>query len=436
MSLSSNKKNIFTTIGAYTSLNQDGKMPDTTNVFPSINNKKDIVPFLLDILKVVVGSDALKQLTGELFTNFIKKIEPKVKTAIKKQVTQHNANDPLPSGSTNTYNISLKKLDVYGKLKQPTLDVLGNLRNDFDSPESFDNIMINAINNPGVDKTFGSALTIKYNTADDSVDLTPINSGGTTIGEWLMLFIGSMIIINTKELVANVVDAIYGTISAELKKTPEEKKIELEIDSVIEQLIDDDNDSFIVNPQNFNEISNNSKNISKGVIEYDMGCGLISASLSLDDLDSLVSIVVDSNDPFVVGNAFNKTIDDAAKDNPSTTNENKQTIRDGFFQRLIKALTLALAKSVSLSPQIRALLAISSAFQNGGIPQIGLPLDDLKKFRIFIKCNIKEILSMLNEFIFNLIVGFLISLINPVLKKLVKEKINQYSAILKTLIKG
>ena len=65
MGLIDNKKNVFTTIGAYTSLQQSGTLPNPTNVFPSINNKKDIVPYLLDVLKVVVGSNALQELTGQ-----------------------------------------------------------------------------------------------------------------------------------------------------------------------------------------------------------------------------------------------------------------------------------------------------------------------------------------------------------------------------------
>ena len=82
MGLIDQKKDVFTTIGAYTSMMNAGNLPNITNLFPSINNKKDIVPYLLDILKVVVGTDALQQLTGKLFTDFITKIEPDLKLEI------------------------------------------------------------------------------------------------------------------------------------------------------------------------------------------------------------------------------------------------------------------------------------------------------------------------------------------------------------------
>ena len=85
MGLIDDKKNVFTTIGAYTSFMERSKNQknDGTNLFPSINNKKDVVPYLLDVLKVVVGSDALKQLTGDLFVKFTDIAEPKIKETLK-----------------------------------------------------------------------------------------------------------------------------------------------------------------------------------------------------------------------------------------------------------------------------------------------------------------------------------------------------------------
>lgn len=436
MSISSDKKEIFSTIGAYASLGKQTKMPDLTNIFPSVNNKDDVVPFLLDTLKVVVGSDALKDLTGEMFTNFIDKIEPMAKDVIKKQIIQLNANDQIPSEFITTgVSVSLPKIDIFKKVKQPTNDVLGELRNDYSKQYNFDNTLINSIKT-GNEVIFGNSITIKHNPIPDTITFKSTLPNGSTIGTLLTGLVDNMEIINKKELVSNVMNVIYGTISGALKKTVEETKLELEIDEVIQQLIDDGDDSFILSPSKLDKISQKALNISKGINQYDMGCGMISTVLSVDDLNTLVSTITGSTDPFVVANAFNLTIDDAAKDNPATTDENKQTIRDGFFQKLIKEFTTVLVKSLVVAPQIRSLLAISSSFQNGGISLIGEPMEDLKKFKTFIKCCTKEIISMVSEFIFNLILGFLISMLDPIIRKIVKEKINQYTGIIKTLIKG
>jgi hypothetical protein len=143
-----------------------------------------------------------------------------------------------------------------------------------------------------------------------------------------------------------------------------------------------------------------------------------------------------STDPFFVGNQVEATLNESTANTPATAEENIQTIKDGFFQRIIKLISQTLAMAVTTSPQIRTLLAISTAFQNNGIPQIGNPLDDLKKSRIYLNCVIKDAMKMINEFIFNLAITFLIALLTPVGRALIKEKVNQYIGILKSLTAG
>ena len=117
MALTDNKKNVFTTIGSYTSMMQASKVPNQTTRFPSINNKKDVVPYLLDVLKVVSGSFALQQLIGKLFINFVDKAEPQLKSAVKKQTIQYNSGDGLPDDFKAGYSVPVSQIDTYGKLK-------------------------------------------------------------------------------------------------------------------------------------------------------------------------------------------------------------------------------------------------------------------------------------------------------------------------------
>jgi hypothetical protein len=60
------------------------KQPDNsayTDVFDSINSKEDIIPFLLDLLKTIVGGDGLKEAIGGLLTTVIGNSEEVVKEA-------------------------------------------------------------------------------------------------------------------------------------------------------------------------------------------------------------------------------------------------------------------------------------------------------------------------------------------------------------------
>jgi len=427
------KKNIFTTIGAYSSLKEERNLPDTTNLFPSVNNKKDVVPFLLDVLKTVVGSEALKQLTGELFTNFIDGAEPQLKTALKKQMIQYNAGDGLPTYfKTTGVSVPVKNIDVYGKLKTNPSSAEGSLLFNNSTP-NFDKSAYNAIVNAGTDVSYNNIL-INYNSTTDSFTFKPtVASSSGTIGEWLGDYIDDTVIINKKEFMTNVMNSVYGTISTVQDKTIEQTFQELQVSKLIDQLIDDD-DSFEISQDDYDALLQKAKELVDGIIYYDMGCGVIGATLPLSGMTNLISTISGSTDSFVVGNAVEATIDESTVDTQDTADANRATIKDGFFQRLIKAITNILAQALTTTPQIRALLAIISAFENNGTVKISSPKDDMKNFKIFLNCVIKEAMKMINEFIFNLIVVFLVALLAPIIKKIIQEKINQFVGVIKSLI--
>ena len=432
MGLKDKKKGIFDKIGTYTSMMQQVQAVDTTNLMPSINNKKDIVPMMLDIMKVAIGSNALVQATGQLFTQFVDTAEPQLKSIVKKQVVQYNSGQPLPPSFLAGISVPVKSIDIAGKFKTPPSSVGGSMLYS-NSPISFDKVAYNAILNAGTEVTFG-VLKMKYDTVADAFIFKP-NVVSPTIGAWLTDFVDNTEIINKKEFMSNVMNAFYGSITKSQNKTVQQVYEELQVNKLIEQLIND-NDTFEISPEDYEALQLLAEQMVNGVVYYDMGCGLMPASLSLSDMSTLISNISGSTDQFYVGNQINNTIDQSTANTPAVAEANKQTVKDGFFQRIIKLITQTLANAVTLSPQIRTLLAISSSFQNGGIPQIGNPLDDLKKSRIYLQCTIKDAMRMINKFIFDLVIKLLIILLYPVIRKIIKEKIDQYVGILKSLTAG
>lgn len=449
MGLVDAKKDVFTTIGAYTSLSDDmgrmdkirklagsaseisaiGSAYDTTNIFSSINNKKEVVPFLLDVLKVVVGTTGLEQLTGELLTNFISELEPKLKDSVKKQLIKFNAGAELPD-----FDISMdvKNIDIYSKLKVNPGSSSGDLLYNKLSP-NFDLNSYTAIVADGTDVVYNNLL-VNYNSTLDAFSYKPnITNPNTTIGEWLSDYIDNTTFLDPKEFSTKILNEIYGTITAVLNKTPETIFNELAVDKIINQVIGDDQ-SFELKSSDLNDLMIKAQEMSEGIVTYDMGCGLLKSELSMSGMTNLIATISGSTDPFVVGNAINETLGSSFTADEETSEKNKETIRDGFFARLIEILTNELAKTLTTSPQARMLLSISSSFENNGIPQISDPRDDLKKFKVFINCAIKDAMAALNEFIYGLIIGFLIILLDPIIRGILKEKINQYLGVIKSLI--
>ena len=429
MGLIDNKKDVFTTIGAYTSMMQGGKLPETTNLFPSVNNKKDVVPFLLDILKVIVGTNALQELTGQLFTDFVDKVEPVLKNGVKNQTIQANSGDQLPASfQSNGYDIPAKDVDIYGKYKIAPTSTSGGMLFDTSKP-NFDRAAYDAIRVAGTAVPFGN-LNITYNQANDSFNFKPTSSA--TVGGFLNTFVDNMEIVNKKEFITSTMNSIYGTISHDQKKTVEQIAEELAVNKLIEQLIND-NDSFVILPEDLESILKQAQDIANGVIYYDLGCGVMAATYPLDKLNALIQSVSGSTDPFFVGNQINATITESTSDTADTSEANAQTVKDGFFQRLIKLIGQILAQMVCTAPQIRTLLGIISGFQNNNVIQIGNPKEDLKKFKVYLKCIIKTAMQMINKFIFDLATTNLNKLLQPVIKRILKEKINQYIGSLRSL---
>lgn len=435
MGLIDDKKNIFTTIGAYNSLNENKNLPDNSNLFSSINNKDDIGGFLLDVLRVVVGTTALQQLVGELFTNFTDSIEPKLKSATKKQLIDYNSGDELPDSFKNDgIKVSAKDLDTSGKLKNDPESDVGNLIYD-NNNDNFDKKAVDAIKSEGTDIEYNDLL-IKYNSSDDSFTLKPSSSSSNkNIGQWLGDYVDNAEFLNKKEFITNTMNSIFGSVSSNENKTKEEILNQLEAEKKLEQVIKGD-DSFEISEDDLAELNNKASELKDGVVYYDMGCGIISSELPLSGLTNLVSKISGSTDPFGVSNAISDTLNESFKntDSSETSEENNETIKNGFFNKIIEYIQLELSKILTISPQARMLLGISSAFQNNGEPQIENAKDDLANFKVLIKCIIKEILAALNEFIFDLIVTFLIALITPIITQIIKEIINQYSGVVKSLI--
>jgi hypothetical protein len=431
MSRADNKRKIFTTIGAFASLNQEGKKLRQTDLFPSINVKKDVVPYLLDVLKVVAGTEAIKEAVGQMFTKVIDEAEPKLKTALKKQFIQSNSNDNLPQSFTdNGITLPVKNIDNSGKLKVSPSSDDGNLIYDKSKP-NFDSIAHNAILNSGTEKGFNN-MSIKYDSITDNFTIKP--SGITTnIGAYFTTFIDNTELLNKKELLSNVMDNVYGTLAKKQKKTVEQVYDELQTELLLEQLLNDD-DSFEISQSEYDALLQKANEMVNGVVNYNMGCGLMPASLSFDDLSSFVSNISGSTDPFAVGNAFEATIDQSTSGSTAaTTAENKQTIKDGFFQKIIKTLTVKMLQAITTAPQVRVLFGMMSSLQNNGQVLLTNAKEDMKKFKICIKCMAKEILKIIGEFIFMLAVTYLMILLTPVIKKIIKEKINQYVDIIKSL---
>jgi len=434
MGLLDDKRNIFNTIGSYVSFMEQKELPKLNDLYSSVNNKKELIPFLLDILKVVAGTDGIKELTGKIFTDLIGNVETKMKTAIKKQLIQVNAADVLPNNfKTDGLNIPVSTIDISGKFKvAPTADVGALLYNT--QTDNFDKFAHQAIEASNTSVSFPDTnIDIKYDDVLDKFNFKPPTGINIDIGTFFSNYIDKAPILDKNEIITKVMDGIYGTIAKHIKRTKDQIYEEQKVNKVLEQILNDKENPFEISTSDYNEMLTQSEQLSKGLVYYDMGCGVITAELVVSGLTSLISNISGSTDPYTVSNNIEATITNSSSSNAEATKKNKETIRDGFFQKLINLFSLELSKAAVLSPQMRMILGLFSSFQNDGQLVLTTASEDMAKFKVMIKCIVKDIIKDIVEYIFNLAISYLIKLITPVIKKVIKEKINQYLKIILSL---
>ena len=433
-SIYNQKKGIFTTIGAYTSMMESKDLKNDGNLFPSINNKKDVVPFLLDLLKVIVGSSALQELTGHLFSDFTDNAEENLKSELKKQTTQYNSGENLPETfKTNGISVPVKNIDTFNKFKTSPDSDVGTLLYDSDTM-TFDKKAYEAIQNSGTDIGFGN-LKINYDSLTNNFNFKPDSVGqNETIGTWMSGLIDNTQLINKKEFMTDIMNRFYGTASSAQNKTADEIAEELKLEKLIEQLSNND-ESFEISPEDYKYILDQANNLSNGIATYDLGCGELDMKLELSGLTKLINNTFGSTNPLYIGNEIGNTINESTTDS-TISDENSDTIRDNFFHKIIEFIKKTLLKAITSTPQVRMIMAIYSSFKNNGETKIKTAKEDLKEFKTMIKCLIKSVLEMINKYIYEFIVSILIVLLKPVVKKIVKEKSNQYIDTMLNLIYG
>ena len=434
MSLINDKKSIFTEIGAFNSISSSVELPNPSNSLSSVNNSKDIAAFLLDILVTLVGSGVLKRVTGELLGDFITETKPTLKNALSDQLIDFNSNDSLPSDfSTNGYTIPAKDIDVYGKLKSDPASDIGSQVYTDGSTNTFDRKAYQAIVTPNTEVTYGG-IKILYNDASDEFTFKPVNSS-VTIGSFINTFVNGMVLFDKKTFITEVLNIIFGTKSAAQNKTEQQILEEIKINKTLQNFIDE-KEELTISDDELNELENQARQISQGYTEVSIGCcDILRGSMSVEDMTDLNTRFRNAANPDQAGNILSDGVSNSfSGEDADDAEENERTIKDGIIKRIINAIIAILAAAITTSPEARFILLITKGFKNNGVIPSGNPTGDLINFRVLIKCLIKKVKELIFEFLFNLVKEQLIKLIIPISKRILREKINQYIGVLRTLI--
>jgi len=256
MNVISKKKEVFGKIGAVKTLTEGLPKLKLSSSFASINNSGDVISFLTDLVKTLVGFEALVSSVIDTITHSLPRIEKEVKKALKvelKNIVSCGVNPSLPSWMKSTgpgINIQVKKIDFADILRTDPNSVAGQLiYNDITTPlvnsTDFNTFLYGVIQDEGIEYSWKNIITFKFvangapfgfsnnsliikaDQAYDNKTLTDLNND----------FIDSLILFNSDNVVNKVMDIIYGTISSTIGKSLKQLESESQINTIIDKMV-------------------------------------------------------------------------------------------------------------------------------------------------------------------------------------------------------
>ncbi len=447
MALVDQKKKVFGYIASARVLTEQMPIMKLINSLPSLNNGKDPIVFLTDLIKSLIGYEALRDSVVDILTYSFDEIEVKVKTALKRELislVSCGVNPSIPNflKSTGTgINIEVKKLDFLEMFKVDANSKVGVLLyDDITSPltqsSDFNTFLYGVIQNDGVkqswknilDITFNSlgnvnrpnnSLTIKVNSSYDNKTLNDLNND----------FIDSLKLFNAEKVVNNIIDVIFGSISVSISKTKKQLDQEGKINNIVDKLINDDGCDDEVDDSYFTF-----DNQQIAIIEQDSArrqTGLVKVKTSVDtassiDKDTLITFNEEMNNStsFVdkkqtLTANIDKMSDESAKNVPDGAD--KISVKLDFIQKLISSLTKAIV-SIVLSPKVIIIFLINFKIVYTLSGEYKDPVEFIKKNKRLIKEMVKTVTDIVTEKLLGIAMKEITKLANSVVAKKAVEK--------------
>ncbi len=422
MSILNQKKKAFGNIAALRTLTEGMPSLKTSSSFPSINNNGDTTTFLCDLIKSLVGYDALVQTITDTLVYSLSDVEREIKSALKielKSIVSCGINPSLPAfiKSTGTgIKFTVDKIDFTSlMLVDPNSEGGKILYNDrtpnlIDSSD-FNTFLYQTIQNNGSIESWGhttsnsdiltfgfksldvsqvdpnNTLTVKAHPTYDTKTLTELNND----------FIDSVTLFNTENLLTNIIDSIFGTVSNIVNKSLKQLENEAKTNTIIDKIVNSDSNDIIsdkyftftneeINKQQ--EAANARMNGVKTIITSNPISTSIAFS-TINDFNSSISSATTQNDK---KDAVSTSLNQMGAQVAGYTNNpvDHEAVKLNFIQEIINTLTRTIVNSI-LSPKVIAIFIINYKIIYGPNATFSDAIDFLKKNKNLIQNLTKRI---------------------------------------------
>jgi hypothetical protein len=419
MSIKDKKQKVFGEIAAAKTLTTGLPKLKNTNSFPSVNNGNDIILFLSDLVKSLVGQKEFVNVIVETLTNYLDKIEKGLKQTIKKilrNMVSCGVNPSIPDFLKSTGSgivIPVDKIDFFDQLKVDPNSSVGSLLYSDITPTLFDSSDFNTflygvIQDPNVTHTWQGILDIKFeeigtngNPNNSLIIKTNVNYDNKSINELNDNYVDSITVIDGQNVVNKIIDLIFGSISFQTNKTRQQLQKEAEINDIIDRLSNADvndeinDDYFVFDNAEIARQQDIADNRRNGIIKLKTSENF-NASMPIEALTTLTDEYNQSatlvEKRTVLTNSINNMAENLADQTPN--NQDKQTVKINFVGEMIKSLIKSIA-NLLLSPKIIIIFLINYKIVFGQNAEYADAKDFIKKNRSLFTAVFKDITEII-----------------------------------------
>jgi hypothetical protein len=403
MAIVDKKKQVFGKIAAFRTLTSGLPTLKKTSSFPSINNNGNTVLFLTDLIKALVGYEALASSVNDTIIHELPKIEKIVKNALRlelKSFVSCGVDPSLPSWIKSTGSgivLPVSKLDFMNILKTNPNSYGGKLTytditpiltdsNDFNTflygviqndniTYSWKNIIDITFHSVGTGNNPNNTLTIKANPNYDNKTLTDLNDD----------FINSLSLFNTENIVNKIVDINYGSVSSIVGKTLNQLQSEAKINNIIDKMVNNVNKtplndsafSFTKEENYRHELE--ALNRKKGSVDLKTTTTIpskVPASFLTQLSTDLNGAILPADKKLVLTNGLNKMANASVSGVLNQTDA--ATAKLNFIQRIIDSIIKSIV-SIILSPKVLTIFILNYKLVYGQTADFSDPIDFIKK---------------------------------------------------------
>lgn len=453
MSIINDKKKVFGNISALRTLTEGLPDLNTTSSFPSINNEGNSIMFLSDLIKSLIGYKALEETVTETLTYSLNSIESEVKKALKtelKSIVSCSVNPSLPSfikSSSDGIKIQVKKFDFTNLMfVNPTTDagkiLYTDIKPNLIESTDFNTFLYQTIQNDGSTESWGNntigndilSFTFK------SKDVSGINPNNTltikssqnydnkTLNDLNNDFIDSISLFNTENLLSNIVDMVFGTVSSNVKKTIKQLESEAQVNNIVDKISNmASNDVLSDKFFNFTDIENSKHQLEASARQSGekifKTSNPISTKLSFSSLSNITNDIASSNSLTTKKEAVSSSLNKLGNQIASFS-DNKidhESLKLNFIQEIINTLIKSIVNSI-LSPKVILLFLLNFKIVYGQNAEYTNAVDFLKKNRNLLHNLTKRITEIITNILLKIALKKITELVSNGIEKELKEK--------------